>query len=220
MGGDQLQTVPGLLGRREPSWASACPDAAPGARGPTSLAPSGSLPPTPGAARLAPRTEAPAPSSHETRAGTVRARVVQRALTLWRLPPPPRAHGVLAAGTRRRGVGGEGGGDCLPAFVPTSGQAGWRKFGSRARARSCPAGSAHHGVRGGDALSFRAEWPGGNVAASPEGRARASPSQRCLLLSTQSIPRNRVISGFWICTHITWEERKSAFPFDCKRKVI
>lgn len=62
--------------------------------------------PDPGAARLASRTEAPAPSSHETRAGTVQARVVQGAVTLWRLPPPPRAHGVLAAGTRRRGVRG------------------------------------------------------------------------------------------------------------------
>ena len=176
MGGDQLQTVPGLLGRREPSLSNTCPDAAPGVPGPgvpTSLAPSGSLSPTPGAARLAPRTEASAPDSHETRAGTVRARVVQRAVTLWRLSPPPRAHGVLAAGTRRRSVGG----DCLPAFVPTLGQAGWRKFGSRARARSCPAGSAHRGVRGGDALSVRAEWPGGNVAASPEGRAGASPSR-------------------------------------------
>lgn len=85
-------------------------------------------------ARLASRTWGAAPSSHETRAGTVRARVVQRAVTLWRRPPPPRAHGVLAAGTRRLAIGRE----CRPAFVPTPRRSGGRKFGSRA------------------------EWPGGN----------------------------------------------------------
>lgn len=124
MGGDQPQTVPGPLDGGSlpgPVPAPTLPSR-PGARGPTSPAPSGGLPPTPGAARLAPRTEAPAPSSHETRAGTVRARVVQRAVTLWRLPPPPRAHGVLAAGTRRRGVGGEGG---LPPCVCPHVWPGW-----------------------------------------------------------------------------------------------
>ena len=91
-------------------------------------------PAIPGAARLAARTGGAAPSSHETRAGTVRARVVQRPVTLWLRPPPPRAHGVLAAAARRLGIGRE----CRPAFVPTPRRAGGRKFGSRA------------------------EWPGGN----------------------------------------------------------
>lgn len=136
-------------------------------------------PAIPGAARLASRTWGAAPSSHETRAGTVRARVVQRAVTLWRRPPPPRAHWVLAAGTRRLGIGRE----CRPAFVPTPRRSGGRKFGSRA------------------------EWPGGNrrcfsrrevfvikYSLGPEGQ----DDQRFLDLHTHYLEGEEKCISFWL----------------------
>lgn len=110
--------------------------------------------PTPGAAGLALRPGAAAPWSHETRAGTVPARVVQRAVTLWRLPPPLGARGVPMAGLTRLGV-------CRASPPPDPGSR--RKFASRARSGL---------YAGDDPLSGGAAWPGrapgGRVAASSE----------------------------------------------------
>lgn len=183
VGGDKLQPVPALPGRREPSQPNTCADAAPGPAGPgvppLRLPPAVPRDPRRRSARLASRTWGAAPSSHETRAGTVRARVVQRAVTLWRRPPLPRAHGVLAAGTRRLGIGRE----CRPAFVPTPRRSGGRKFGSRA------------------------EWPGGNrrcfsrrevfvikYSLGPEGQ----DDQRFLDLHTHYLEGEEKCISFWL----------------------
>lgn len=141
----------------------------------------GQSPPLPRAARLPLRTLSAAPRSHETRAGTVRARVVQRAVTLWRPPQPPGAHGAPEASTRRLGVGGE----CHSVFAPTSGPAGRRKFGSLARTGFWPGGSTCRGVPSGHELAGGAQWPGGNATASPKDNGCFS-FQMCLLLSTRS----------------------------------
>lgn len=100
----------------------------------------GQCAPTPGAAGLASRPGAAAPWSHETRAGTVRARVVQRAVTLWRLPPSHGARGVPTAGLTRLGVCRE----CRPTHpAPDPGSRSLeavRALGGVREATCCPVG--------------------------------------------------------------------------------
>lgn len=112
-----------------------------GARGPTSpgqcpppLAPQGS-PRNPGLQR---------PGSHETRAGTVRARVVPRAVTLWRLSPPRGARGVPSPPPPTRlGVCRE----CTPDPVAAGSLGTVRALGCLREATRCPVGLCGPAVR-------------------------------------------------------------------------
>lgn len=142
-GGDKLQAAPGSPGTEavfsSPVASSTQPQAPWGSGSRLSRSP-GQCAPNPGAAGLASRPGAAAPWSHETRAGTVRARVVQRAVTLWRLPPPHGARGVPTAGLTRLGVCRE----CCPTHpAPDPGNRSLeavRALGGVREATRCPVG--------------------------------------------------------------------------------
>lgn len=113
--------------------------------------------------------------------------VVQRAVTLWRLPPPSGACRVAAASPSGLGVWRE-----RPSQLPPLGtwDAG-RRLGNGAGTSSVRLGQCLVVLFGGNPV------PCGNVAASPKDRECFS-FQRCLLLSTHSVIRDRIISGFRI----------------------
>lgn len=141
----------------------------------------------PGAAKLAQRAASAVPRSHETCPRKVRARVVQRAVTLWRLPPPSGARRVAAVSPSGLGVWRER----PPQLPPVETWDAGRRSGSGAGTSSVRLGQCLVLLFGGNQV------PCGNVAASPEGRDCFS-FQRCLLLSTHSVIRERIISGFRI----------------------